>query len=198
MNTLKWVLISLLVGLGVGFGLGIWKQGGHEAAKTMAAELQKNALEAQVKTELKLRVAQSQAATDARKKANDSDAHAMKLLAQLNRRPKPLAPIPTTGPAFVPAPNPIFPIADPLKDDVIAALTRDVADQKTLVLKLTTQIATDGVIIANYQKQDALNKIALDAQIAANRSAGWKGGIKGAGLTIGIEGVLALGHHFLH
>jgi hypothetical protein len=54
------------------------------------------------------------------------------------------------------------------------------------------------VIIANYQKQDALNKIALDAQIAANRSAGWKGGIKGAGLTIGIEGVLALGHHFLH
>lgn len=196
--TWKVWFISVFAALGIGFGFGIYSKGAHEASKTSAAMAQVQQLEVQVEQGLKLRVAQAQDVASARKRAEDSDAHAMKLLAQLNRRPKPLPPIPqipATGPVVAPAPMPVFPTSDPLKDDVIAALTRDVADQKTLNLKLSAQVATDGVIISNYQKDTALRQIALDAQIAANNSAKWSGRLQGGG-AVGI--VWAVAHVIAH
>jgi len=179
----KAFVISVLVALGVGFGLGIFIKGHHEAAKAAAAEQQIKQLGQQVQQEMATRQAQAQVAKDAQTQADAADAKAQKLAKQLASRPKPAPVVPVQGqdPTF----NTVTIPSDPLKDSLIASLQDDVAKQKILVLDLKAQIATDNTIIDNQAKEITVGKIALDAQIAANRAGEIKGGIIGGG-AVGI------------
>jgi hypothetical protein len=183
--TIKTYLISIVVALGLGFGIGIFIKGHHEAAKTAVAVQQIKQLGGQVAQEMATRKQQEQIAQNAQAQADASDTKAQKLAAKYAARPKPtpLAPTPNQDPVFntVTIPND--------QTDLIAALQKDVADQKTLVLGLRSQLATDKTIIDNQAKEIVLGKIALDAQIAANRASEIKGGIIGGG-AVGVVAVL--------
>ncbi len=184
-----WIL-SVLVALGLGFGGGIFIKGRHETAKAIVAEQQIKQLGDAVQKQMVVRKIQEGVAATAQTQANTSDAKVRQLTARLAARPKPvpLIPnIPATGPALpvVDAPTP-----DPLKDELIAAQAKDIADQKNVITKLNLQIATDNSIINDQTKQIALGKIALDAQVAANADSKWTGRFQG-GSAVGIACAVA-------
>jgi hypothetical protein len=182
------LILAALIG---GFFTGIFVKGNHEAAKAVAAEQQIKQLGDQVKQELQVKQQQAQAVVVAQAQAKDSDAKAQALLAKWNNRPKPLPPVPALSGE---TPLPVIP-NDDLANQTIQSLAQDVAALKVVNLKLTEQIATDNVIISDMNKQVVLGRVAVEAQVAANNAAKWSGRFQGAEVTIGVSGVLYLGHH---
>jgi hypothetical protein len=190
MNWKIWVILIVSA-----FFSGVFIRGHHESVKAAAAQVQIQKLAEQVKNQEQIKQEQANAAVSAQQQAAASDVKAQALVVKWNNRPKPLPPPPIN------VDNPVAQTEaatanDDLANQTIQALTQDVADQKATILKLTLEVATDNAIIDNQAKEINLGKIALDAQVAANNSSRWAGRFQGAGMTIGVTGVIAVGHHF--
>ena len=192
-----WLVLVVLAALG-GFWYGNHRLGAKAAAQATAAVQQINQLGAQVANEMQIRKTKELLLKDAQVHQQTADAKVQSLTRLLATRKKPLAPVPATGPVTPPATEPEpFITTDSIKDDLIAAQSQDIAELKTVVAKQADIIATDNIIIPQMQKEIALGKIALDAQISATKASKWSGRFQGAGLTIGFAGAIGFGAHFI-
>jgi hypothetical protein len=175
-NAAKYAAAVVLVLVCTWIGLDL--RGAHESKKSAAAE-QQSIVQQQAATASaaqggsNVQVAQEQAATV----AQDDAAVARDRVKVAQHRPAPV-PVPPASPA---APEPAAqPVAE---DDGTAQL---IADQAKEIQDLKAQVATLNLAVTHYKgayedeaKASALKEIALQAQIAANRSSLWKGRIEG-------------------
>lgn len=191
--TWKGWLALVLVALVGGFVAGVSVKSHKLADKAAIAEQKAEQLAAVVKQELAVKQQQTQAVDDAKAQAAASDAKATKLLSQWNHRPKPLPPLPPTpGEPVIP----VTPSDDALAQQTIDALKQDVDGQKTVVLKLTAELATDKMVIDNQQKELNLKDIVISAQVSANKNAQIKGVLEGGGAVAVAWAVAHLVFHF--
>lgn len=193
-----WLVLVVLSGL-LGFGYGNHRLGAKASAQAAAAVQQINQLGEQVANEMSIRRTKEALLKEAQAHQQNSDLKVQRFAKMLAQRQKPTlpSPVPATGPVSPPEPEPAPLIStDTIKDELIAAQSQEIADLKTVVLKQSEIIATDNIIIPQLQKEVALGKIALEAQVGATRSAKWVGRFQGAGITIGIGGIVAIFNHF--
>ena len=179
---LKWGGIALLIA-GCAWAT-LHFMGSHETKKAAVSEAQAHvqqvaATQAAAQGAANVQTAQAQAqivAVDDTRVAAD--------LARRAHQPRPVPPPPAPG---APDPQPVVPPAP--VDDGTAQL---IADQAKEIVDLKAQVNTLALAVGHYksayedaQKEADLREIALQAQIAANKSSVWRGRIEGFVIGIG-------------
>ena len=197
MNWKFWLGLVLIAALG-GFWYGNSRLGTRMATRAADAEQQIHQLGVQVENELRIRGTHLALLAEAQSKQRNTDARVQQLTQQLAQHKPPLMPSPATGPVVPPLERIPIPADDPTKDELIAAQAQDIAELKDVAYRQSIIITADNLILPQMQKEIDLGRIALEAQVAATRSAKWSGRFQGAGvgITVGFAGGIILGHHF--
>jgi hypothetical protein len=182
--TIKWIGVGGMILIGAWATLHF--MGAHESrvsAKAEAASIvqQQAATQSAAQGAANVQAAQVQASTvqqDDAQVAKDR----LRVHVRVSTPPTPGAP----NPQPVVQPDPV----DGAKDQLIADLTKQIADQQSLIATLNLAVTHYRAAYEDEVKASNLKQIALEAQIAANKSSKWMGRIQGfaIGAAIGYAG----------